>query len=638
MDSDEASSLSFSQSEMKDSSPSTFWRWVVGYLTLGDGFLPESSIFALIIGIDEYADVAIPNLEGAVNDANDVQDFLTSFLHPTSTIISKEDPILIFFAGHGAQAKTPSGWPGNTEQKLQMLVPHDFVSIGSDDIQRGQGVLSVRLSHLLAHLASKKSDNIVRATRKFKPDTEFTARGYDLPESYTIPQGLFNGIPKDILDEYSKLRVGTVAKGFEKSGLRSHILLAACMRDQHARESQRRGMFTSKLIALLKEAGVDKLTYREAITMLPEMTSQNPQCEGFHSDRILFDANVFSQRSGLYPIHATSPGQYEVDAGEAHGVSADAEFTVYSTRDMSFCLGTVIAFKLSPSKTACKPPSGKQPFELCKPGYALHHQVPSIRILIDEGLEKNVEDMKLGGIQIHFVKSHEENPHLAVHLRDGHVLFQVMNQVCRAANFYWHFDHDSGFKAFKEKITIECVQLEGTEKYTDLLDEVLVPVRGCIDLNRNDQIVINMDENEDTKYGFIVTNTTNVPLYASMFYFDMSDLSIVPYYQPATARNGQAELSLPGQSTLTVGYGSTGTTPIRFYLREGQDVDVGFLKIYLSTEYINFSHIIQKSPFNIVPGDSRAMKQDSRPSVWGTKTVRIIQKKEGSIYGLRTQI
>lgn len=239
-----------------------------------------------------------------------------------------------------------------------------------------------------------------------------------------------------------------------------------------------------------------------------------------------------------------------MDAGEAHGVSADAEFTVYSTRDMSFCLGTVIAFKLSPSKTACKPPSGKQPFELCKPGYALHHQVPSIRILIDEGLEKNVEDMKLGGIQIHFVKSHEENPHLAVHLRDGHVLFQVMNQVCRenglecmpfkigsdpvvikhilqgAANFYWHFDHDSGFKAFKEKITIECVQLEGTEKYTDLLDEVLVPVRGCIDLNRNDQIVINMDENEDTKYGFIVTNTTNVPLYASMFYFDMSDLSI----------------------------------------------------------------------------------------------------------------
>ncbi|KAE9391587.1 hypothetical protein BT96DRAFT_925252 [Gymnopus androsaceus JB14] len=174
MDLDESCNThSLSQWQMKNSNPDPFPR-------------PESSLFALIIGIDEYADVAIPNLEGAVNDANDVRDFLTSFLHvptrrikslynkdatraaieteiqnlATSTIISKEDPILIFFAGHGAQAKAPSSWPSGARQKLQMLVPHDFMSNGSDDVERGQGVLNVRLSHLLAGLASEKSDNI----------------------------------------------------------------------------------------------------------------------------------------------------------------------------------------------------------------------------------------------------------------------------------------------------------------------------------------------------------------------------------------------------------------------------------------------------------------------------------------------
>ncbi len=42
-----------------------------------------------------------------------------------------------------------------------MLVSHDFISSGSDDSKQGQGVLDVRLSHLLADLAAKKSDNIV---------------------------------------------------------------------------------------------------------------------------------------------------------------------------------------------------------------------------------------------------------------------------------------------------------------------------------------------------------------------------------------------------------------------------------------------------------------------------------------------
>ncbi len=44
--------------------------------------------------------------------------------------------------------------------------------------------------------------------------------------------------------------------------------------------------------------------------------------------------------------------------------------------------------------------------------------------------------------------------------------------------------------------------------------------------NLNIRGVIMVDVDEDAIYGFKITNTTSVPLYVSMFYFDVSDLSI----------------------------------------------------------------------------------------------------------------
>ncbi len=76
-------------------------------------------------------------------------------------VIKKDDPILIFYAGHGAEMKAPSGWL-STNGKIQMLVPHNFVMSESDNSKQGQGVLDMRLSYLLTDLAVKKSDNIVR--------------------------------------------------------------------------------------------------------------------------------------------------------------------------------------------------------------------------------------------------------------------------------------------------------------------------------------------------------------------------------------------------------------------------------------------------------------------------------------------
>ncbi|PVF95454.1 hypothetical protein CPB86DRAFT_711227, partial [Serendipita vermifera] len=133
------------------------------------------SVFALIIGIDKYLNSRY-QLCGAVNDARDMVHYLKTNL-PSSTIrslynqhatrrsiireldnlitntrIKHQDPILIFYAGHGAEAIPPASW--NTQgQKVQMIIPHDYDD--NHNVITDQGFAT-----LLQELASAKGDNI----------------------------------------------------------------------------------------------------------------------------------------------------------------------------------------------------------------------------------------------------------------------------------------------------------------------------------------------------------------------------------------------------------------------------------------------------------------------------------------------
>ncbi|KAK0459037.1 hypothetical protein IW261DRAFT_1430074 [Armillaria novae-zelandiae] len=357
--------------------------------------------------------------------------------------IKKDNPILIYYAGHGAEAKAPSGWSCANE-KMQMLVPHDFNPSRSDnhDSMHGQGVLDERLTHLLQDDAEKKSDNIILqqtvilaschsalGMRAVNHNPTFAVCGIKLPEEYTIPRDLLHDIPHD------KAWAIVAATGFEKT---------ACKHGQEASERDGHGTFTSALLSLLKKSGVDKLTYTDVIAHLPDLPGQNPQCKGVYQSRYLFDSKVASPQRKLYPIRSSDKvGQYVLEAGEAHGITNKAEFVVFSSEDMTSAIGSVVASNTTAFTTTCDISmcGNETSFPLTLPGFTLQTQVgkrQGISVLIkwDERLsgvrEKIVKVLQgdnEGKRGFHLVDSREDEPDLVIAMDGDVVHFKIMDKL-----------------------------------------------------------------------------------------------------------------------------------------------------------------------------------------------------------------
>ncbi|SJL00961.1 uncharacterized protein ARMOST_04274 [Armillaria ostoyae] len=82
-----------------------------------------------------------------------------------------------------------------------------------------------------------------------------------------------------------------------------------------------------------------------------------------------------------------------------------------------------------------------------------------------------------------------------------------------------------------------------------------------------------------------------------MFHFYTGTLGIWAIYQPGSEKGVDAPLG-SGES-WTIGYDTKqvkaiSRTPEQFFVQEGQDVGVGFLKLFLSTEYLDLLAIIQE--------------------------------------------
>ena len=104
---------------------------------------------------------------------------------------------------------------------------------------------------------------------------------------------------------------------------------------------------------------------------------------------------------------------------------------------------------------------------------------------------------------------------------------------------------------------------------------------------------------------------------------------LASYYQPPASKSRyQIDAPLSPLGTLTIGYGSGGAAPLTYSLREGQNVDVGFLKLFLTTRPTNFSKIQQDTSFG--PQGHRGLQELPKinpDDEWDTVTITVVQRR-----------
>ena len=106
---------------------------------------------------------------------------------------------------------------------------------------------------------------------------------------------------------------------------------------------------------------------------------------------------------------------------------------------------------------------------------------------------------------------------------------------------------------------------------------------------------------------------------------------LASYYQPPTARD-TVDHPLKGHQSLPVGFGDSGSVPQTFFLREGQNIDVGILKLFLSREWIDLSDVAQPSPFDSIGTrytiPLAEMKGPTKSSLlWDTILIPVVQRR-----------
>lgn len=391
---------------------------------------PLTNMWALLIGIENYPQPEEPerlpddagttlehwvrprevsdppeNPDGALHDVEEVHEYLRERGVPESQIlilkddkatranmlsafqhhlinnpdITRDDPILFYYSGHGCRGPAPDGWAAALEgddSQIEYMVPYDSVGFG----QLGKPGIPDRTTRALIHeLAQRKGRNVSVVL-----DCCHSGHGVRKVSTSARDPWRSRGVKAQ---HVGKLRPDTDreiwgapevrgAAGVDSSASfterkrddDTHVLLAACARLETSSGCEAfGGIFTNAWLAVLREGRAR--TYAETLAQIkiklfafykvmdeyyknhPELEShqrlekQNPQCEGFNRDRHLFASTSSDGRE-----FDVEPGQDDTEciirgAGISRGVKqgtmfelrrliADGEFDV---------LGSVVA-------------------------------------------------------------------------------------------------------------------------------------------------------------------------------------------------------------------------------------------------------------------------------------------------------
>lgn len=668
-----------------------------------------NSFFAVTIGINQYKynhPKYLPNLNGCVGDADAMRDYLISLEVPDTNIhnlrdegatrtkiidafkdlatdkrINKGDPIVIFFAGHGVEARAPEEW-NNDRAPIQMRTTYNFNWDTSPEMEE-QGIPDITLAALLNDIAAAKGNNITvifdschsgSGTRApGSENTVGTVRSAILPDNYEMLPGIDS-------DLRHKARAAISPDTGDAVGLYSHVLLAAASPQSYSFEGPKpgsRGKFTVGLLDLFNSVPLDTLIYSDVPDRLPHMEgtdpygrliTQYPQVEGYYQTRTIFNGRAPISSKQLYRVTKDS-GTFTIACGEVQGITSGAKFNLYEQKSITSSLFGTATIRGTPR--ACTSilntpvlPNGKQatrstvPVTLWAMLTSLGENVPKVpiavpaddaflplikRVVGDMGARKPTQPTVT---LVDLDKPHElalrkdpSSDNVYFDLTDAQVnLFGVKTLssrytipitevdrlllvLDRATDFFFHFRRSSKNAVIQNLVDLAAYSLSiQTIKSSSVeAQDVWLPELPVTNLNEGG--IMTVDVAEKKSYGFCLTNNAPDPLFVWAFLFEISNLSISLVYEPPKSKaiTHEGASLQPKGGELTIGYGSGGAKRRGFIITdEDADVEVSYFKAFMTTQPVQLGGIVQGSPFPDPNGRVGVVVEDPPRDLWGS--------------------
>ncbi|KDN44150.1 hypothetical protein RSAG8_05623, partial [Rhizoctonia solani AG-8 WAC10335] len=405
---------------------------------------------------------------------------------------------------------------------------------------------------------------------------------------------------------------------------RSHILLAACGHAEVAYESSdtRSGCFTAALLGKLRSSRLHKLTYKACFEDFPGLVTpsgtQNPVCEGDHTERLFFHIVTPGPLSPEYfiPAHLIDD-EYTLKVGVAQGVIPGSTYGIYPNEafeddqtsplqaDEGTYYGTV---QMPPIEFESKDPCQTQCFtsmsgdfpplayaKLLKRG-----QGALFSIFLTETFQ-NVTDFQIepdqGMNQVHsqseaaVVLDADREGRVAFHLTQAPSIsfpkvaadINVLRYILFAmAQWEWHVARSPDMSYMNnEDMAQLCLYRLGESQPEE------VPMD-------DEDGSVNVISSPRALYGIKIVNNSRRRLYPYLFYFSANNQSICPLFLKVHG-SGVIDAPLEPNSELTMGYGNDDmiSGPLIFELPE----DIGYLRLFWTTTPGDFDSMIQRSSF-----------------------------------------
>jgi hypothetical protein len=152
---------------------------------------------------------------------------------------------------------------------------------------------------------------------------------------------------------------------------------------------------------------------------------------------------------------------------------------------------------------------------------------------------------------------------------------------------------------------------------------------------------------ETDLYGIKLINNMGVPLYVRMFYFDATDFSIGEFppfclslicaqmtnlghtgdmFGHSTS-NCRADPDLLPYGEVMIGDGGEGGAPLKFTITPGNEIELGYIKVFWSTDPLELDNLEQESAFKMKQNvGSRKVLKGGVVRDWGSVVLTLVQR------------